>query len=435
MALSRIDNNLDEEILTEVTAAGMRFIINPKPGFSKTMGVLGIRFGSTDNAFSVDGKRVEVPAGTAHFLEHKMFEGEDGDVTDLFAAHGASCNAGTGFANTSYLFTCTDLAVENLRLLLDFVQRPYFTAKLIEKEQGIIGQEIKMYDDDPDWNVFFNLMGCLYREHPVNQNIAGDLSSIRKIDTRLLDRCYRAFYRPGNMVLVLVGKMDKDEMIQVIHEDGKHREVDGTGLNERFIVESDPSPKCLSAHQRMVVARPKVLMGFKDCDFSLEGAKLQRKEIVTQMVLDILFGKSSRNHEQLYREGTIDDSFSAYYSGYTDFGFTGIGGDTDQPDRFRSRLEEVLKNTIERGIEEEDFLRQRNKYLGKFIRTFNSVEGTALTLMNFYFKKVTPSQVIDIIQRVTCEDLNARLRGHFDTHQMAFSVIEPMESTHDTPKT
>ncbi len=432
MALQKIENNLDEELLAGVAPSGLHFILNPKPGYSKTVGIFGVRFGSTDRDLIVDGgddgvaqDRLDVPEGTAHFLEHKLFENEDGDVSDRFAANGASCNAGTGFTTTAYLFSCTDRLPENLGLLLHFVQNPYFTPELISKEQGIIGQEIKMYEDDPEWIVFFNLMKCLYRDHPVRQNIAGTIASIARIDTGVLYQCCRTYYRPGNMVLVLVGKMDPDEMSRIICEDGKRRAPDPLGRAAPKIVERNPLPGKNQVTQQMVVARLKVLVGFKDLESAPDGRTVQVREIVTEMVVDNLFSKSSANYEEIYGEGLIDDSFSAHYSGYLDFGFTLIGGDTDDPGRFQDRIIAMTESAVRRGIDPDDFYRQKNRFLGKFIRTFNSIEGTALSLMDFFFKKLTPSQVLEIIEKITIEDLNRRLEQHFDTRRMAVSVIEP----------
>jgi predicted Zn-dependent peptidase len=426
MTLTMIDNHLDEKLLTGTAASGLRYILNPKPGFSKTMGVLGIRFGSTDNAFMVDGRRIEVPEGTAHFLEHKLFEDKQGDVSDRFNANGASCNAGTGFNSTSYLFSCTEHAAANAKLLLEFVQSPYFTAELIEKEQGIIGQEIKMYNDDPDWVVFFNLMKCIYREHPVRQNIAGSVESIRKIDPEVLERCYSAFYRPGNMVLVMAGRLDPEEMSALIEQDGAERAHDEGGVNQRSIVESDTGIERSDISQAMIVARPKVLLGFKDLDVPLHGRELQAKEFVSQILMDLLFGKSSENYDALYDEGIIDESFSAYFSGYTDFGFASIGGDTDDPELFRKRILEVVKKELATGIDAGSFARQKNKYMGKFIRTFNSIESTAFSLVNFFFKGLDPTAIMEIIEGIRLEDMNRRLQRLFDPDRSACSLIEPM---------
>jgi predicted Zn-dependent peptidase len=425
MTLKAIENNLEETLLVGTASSGLKYLLNPKPGFSKTMGVLGVRFGSTDNTYTLDGKILEVPGGTAHFLEHKLFEDKEGDVSDRFISNGASCNAGTGFTTTSYLFSCTARVNENLKLLLDFVQSPYFTPELIAKEQGIIEQEIKMYNDDPDWIVFFNLMKSLYRQHPVRENIAGSVESIARIDTGVLEECYRGFYRPGNMVLVLAGNLDPDEASRIILEDAKNRVKDSAGLNHRMLEEADAERARETVSSKMVVARSKILIGFKDREISADGRALQAKEIITQMVLDILFGKSSQNFDELYSEGTVDDSFSAYYSGYHDFGFTSIGGDTDDPARFHDRVLAVLETESKKGIDAESFRRQKNKYLGKFIRTFNSVESTAYSLLGFYFKGLYPHQVLEIIEGITLEDLNGRLATHFKAEHSARSVIEP----------
>jgi predicted Zn-dependent peptidase len=288
-----------------------------------------------------------------------------------------------------------------------------------------------MYNDDPDWIVFFNLMRCLYREHPVKLNIAGTIDSIAKIDTDVLNRCYRAYYRPGNMVFVLAGKMDPDLVSRIIRKDGGNRAPDPKGmLNDRKIIEKDLSPSQMLLTQQMVVARPKVLLGFKEHDLEGGGSEQQSREIMTQMVIEILFGKSSSTYEKLYQEGTIDDTFSAYYSGYLDFGFSILGVDTDTPDRFQDRIREQLLGTLKDGISSSDFERQKNKYLGKFIRTFNSIKSSAYSLLNFTFKGLYPQQVMEIIERITLDDLNNRLRRHLNPDEMVCSTVEPMEADH-----
>ena len=414
MALTEIENGLDEELLEGVAPSGLRFILNPKPAFSKTMGMISIRFGSTDHLLPGDPANPDVPAGTAHFLEHKLFEDVEGDVSDRFAALGASCNAGTGFTTTSYLFTCTKNHIDCLELLLGFVQNPYFTPELIAKEQGIIGQEIKMYNDDPEWIVYFNLLKGLYRDHPVKENIAGSIASIGKIDVDLLQRCYRTYYRPGNMVLVLVGGMSPDEAARIICGDGDGRESDKQGISLRNMIQEPPGPVQELTTQEMVVARPKLLMGFKDLDIKANWRMHQKKEVVTKMAIDVIFGKSSLYYEELYVEGIIDDSFSASYSGYIDFGLATFGGDTDNPLKFRDRILSILDRAIENGIDPEDIECQKNKYMGRYIRAFNSIESTAYTMMNLYFRSLSPSQAMEIIEEIEHEDINRRVRDLFD---------------------
>ncbi|MFH1998131.1 MAG: insulinase family protein, partial [Planctomycetota bacterium] len=231
--------------------------------------------------------------------------------------------------------------------------------------------------------------------------------------------------RPGNMVLVVSGNIDPEEMSLIICDDAALRAKDDGGLNRRMLAETDTSLRNKSISQKMVVARPKVLIGFKDHDLTGDGRVLQKRDFVSQMVIEILFGKSSTNYDELYDGGVIDDTFTAYYSGYNDFGFSLIGGDTENPQQFQDRMMEILDKDVLKGVDPESFDRQKNKYLGKIIRTFNSVESVAYSMMNFFFKDLNPSDVIKIIESITIDDLNLRLKSHFITDQAASSLIEP----------
>ncbi len=429
MVLQSIENNVDERFQTVRLSSGLTLIINPKRGFSKTMGLMGVKFGSADNNLPRNGPAspCRLPDGTAHFLEHKLFEDADGDVSDRFAANGAMCNASTGFTSTSYIFSCTDRVADNLRLLLSFVQSPYFTEELVKKEQGIIQQEIKMYDDDPGWIVFFNLMKSLYREHPIRQNIAGTVESIAEITPAFLEECYRSFYRPGNMALVLVGGFDPDEVLEVAERDAEKRTVDSKDLNHRFFTETDRSIAAPLEQTRMVVYRPKFLLGFKDLEFCNSGRETEKIELRTQLVLDCLLSKSSPVYEMLYGEDLIDDSFSAYYSGYGDSGHTLISSDTKEPERLKQRLLKILADARTEGIEKATFERIRNKYMGNFVRMFNSIESTAYSFLGCFFREVWPSELVDMIRDVTHEELIERLRTHFDPDNMSVSIVFPLD--------
>ena len=429
MDLEKIENSLNETFLATRLPSGLNVRFNPKPGFSKTIGIMGVRFGSTDCVIKRgdNGDELTLPEGTAHFLEHKLFEDADGDVSDRFAANGANCNAGTGFASTSYMFSCTGKVPDNLRLLLSFVQNPYFTEKLVRKEQGIIQQEIRMYDDDPDWIIFFNLMKCLYREHPVRQNIAGTVDSIARITPDFLEQCYRAAYRPGNMVLVLVGGFDPEEILEIALDDASNRSVDKLGLSARWSAESSADPASSEVSARMIVARPKFLMGFKESKLTADMKEVERKEIITQMILDIIFGKSSPWFESLYADELVDASFSASCSGYGDFGFALLSADTDKPLELRDRLLGIIEEARERGIDSDHFTRIRNRYIGKYVRMFNSIESTAYSFLECFFRSLYPSDLVALIDSVTLDDLNERLRSHFDPRFMALSHVLPRD--------
>ena len=426
ISLKRLENRFGEEVLAGTCKSGLRVNLVPKPGFSKTFGVFSTRFGSADNGFldRATGKTVTVPDGVAHFLEHKLFEDDKGDVSDRFSALGASCNASTSFTTTSYIFTATRNVDRCLDLLLNFVQNPYFTEELVQKEQGIIGQEIRMYDDDPSWRIFFNLLDVLFREHPVRINIAGTEESIAKIDPAVLHTCYRAFYRPGNMALTLVGRMDVDQVAAQIERDQASREPDAEGQSCRTPVDDGPI-RAAEATQTMDVALPKLLLGYKDRIESGGGRDTVRRELLSGIGLDLLFGRSSEAHERLYAEGVIDDSFSAEYTADVDFGFCMLGGDSEQPELLEKHLLAEIDRFLAEGCRKEDFERVRNKFLGKFVSMFDSLESTAHAFSGGILRGVTPFDVLEILGELTADQVTERARALLDASLRARSLVLP----------
>ena len=209
---------LGETLYEYVHESGLKVLFVKKPGYNKKTAMFGTNYGSIDNVFKVQGsdKEIVVPDGIAHFLEHKLFEQEDGNMLDKFSKLGASPNAFTSFNQTVYYFSCADLFEENFRMLLSYVQNPWLTDENVEKEKGIIGQEIRMYEDNPNWRVFFNLLDCLYVNHPVKLDIAGSIESISKITKELLYDCYHTFYTPSNMVVVVVGDLVPEEVFSIV---------------------------------------------------------------------------------------------------------------------------------------------------------------------------------------------------------------------------
>lgn len=265
------DEQLNEEMLSAVHESGLRVYVFPKQGFQKYYAIYGTEYGSVDSVFQVPGdtEMTRVPDGIAHYLEHKMFEEEDGgDAFQRFALTGASSNAFTSFDMTAYLFSCTDKFYENLDILLDFVNHPHFTEENVAKEQGIIGQEIKMYEDDPEWRVFFNTLTALFHHNPVKIDIAGTVESISKITPELLYRCYNTFYNPANMVLVLVGDVDIDEAMKYVdkHIDAKRN----LGQISRETVTEPKERVKERITQNLVVSQPLFRIGFKDNNMDLD---------------------------------------------------------------------------------------------------------------------------------------------------------------------
>jgi len=424
--LAPLENRFGEEVLTGTCRSGLRITLVPKPDYSKTFGVFATRFGSADNGFvdPATGKPVTVPDGVAHFLEHKLFEDEDGDVSDRFSALGASCNASTSFTTTSYIFTATRRVHECVDLLLNFVQNPHFTEELVRKEQGIIGQEIRMYDDDPSWRIFFNLLGALYRSHPVRINIAGTEESISRIDPAVLHTCYRAFYRPGNMAFTLVGRMDVDRILEQIDRDQDSRTADPQGQSMRKPVDDGPVRET-EVSQSMDVALPKILLGYKDRIVNGGGQETVRRELLSGIALDLLFGRSSEVHERLYSEGLIDDSFSAEYTTDVDFGFCMLGGDSERPDDLERRLLAEIDRFLDGGVRQEDFERVRNKFLGKFVSMFDSLEATAHSFSGGVLRNATPFDVLETLGELSVDEVVERAKTLLDGSLRARSLVLP----------
>lgn len=431
MNLQPIENALGEDVLAGTHASGLRVVVVRKPGFSRTFGVFTTNYGSIDDRF-VDpksGATMQVPDGVAHFLEHKMFEDERGDVSDRFSALGAMSNAFTSFTNTSYLFSTSAHELECLDLLLDFVQEPYFTPELVKKEQGIIGQEIRMYDDDPSWRIYFGLLQALFRQHPVRINIAGTEESIARIDPAVLFSCHRAFYRPANMVLTLVGAIDPAAALERIDADLAQRRDTWGGSAHRRKPYLDGPIEQRSVTLPMDVARSKVLLGYKEHELSTDGLAVERREIATSLVLELLFGRSSSTYERLYADGLIDESFSAQYSGEFDFGFAAIGGDTDEPERLEQELLRAADEFVRAGPNATDLERIRRMSVGRFAGQFNSTESVALGFASASMRDLTPFDSLALLRSITPDEVHARGKTLLNPAHCARSVLEPRAAT------
>ncbi len=426
MKLSAIENSIGEQIFEGTLPHGLRAVINPRPEFSRTFAVLATHYGSLDSRVpEAAGELAAVPDGVAHFLEHKLFEDEKGDVSLRFSARGASCNAGTEFTKTSYHFSCADQVEQNLETLIRFVYDPWFTEKSVAKEQGIIEQEIRMYDDDPDWVVFFNLLESLYHRHPVRINIAGTVGSIRRITPDLLYRCHRAFYHPANMVLAVAGGFDRDAIAAMAERTMASLTFPAGRAWERPRIDEPASVKRPRVEQEFAVARPHVALGFKEAEPPADREAWLRRDLTSRLLLDVLFSSSSRHHQRLYESGLIDDSFDASYSGEDDFGFTVLGGETDEPDRLVEALLAVVREIGRAGIAREDFELARNRFLGRYVRAFNSAESLAGTLVACHFRRIATDDLIRTAAKLGAADLDRRLAEQMRESLCAVSILKP----------
>ncbi|WP_080846385.1 EF-P 5-aminopentanol modification-associated protein YfmH [Cytobacillus gottheilii] len=401
-------NQLQEDLYYEKQSNGLDVYILPKKGFNKTFATFTTKYGSIDNHFLPLGKDeyVKVPDGIAHFLEHKLFEKEDGDVFQQFSRQGASANAFTSFTRTAYLFSSTSNVEKNLETLIDFVQEPYFTETTVEKEKGIIGQEITMYDDNPDWRLYFGLIENMFSNHPVKIDIAGTVESISHITKDMLYECYNTFYHPSNMLLFIVGPVEPEDIMNLVRSNQNAKDYKEQPAIQRKFDEEPVASDTKKRVMKMNVQTSKCLVGIKSHETAQTGEQMLKHELSLNILLDIIFGKSSENYNELYSAGLIDDTFSFDYTQEQGFGFAMVGGDTPDADRLAETLETMLLKAKEQGqITEESLQRTKKKKIGAFLRAINSPEYIANQFTRYAFNDMKLFEVVPMLESITLEDV------------------------------
>jgi len=405
--------------------SGVTMLLSPMQGFSTAYALFGTNYGSMDVTFKTDKEEefVTVPAGIAHYLEHKLFENEDCDAFQRYAATGASANAYTSFDKTCYLFSCSRNFKESLEILLDFVTKPYFTDETVQKEQGIIGQEIRMYDDNPDWQVYFGLLEAMYQKNPIRVDIAGTVESIAQINKELLYRCYNTFYNLHNMVIVIAGNFTVDEVIEVA--DRILPEAEPVKV-EQYIPEE---PKELGAERietNLEVAVPMFQMGFK-----LEGSDNATNlydQLMDEILVEIIAGETTDFYRDLYDSGLINATFGSEALCYRSAMAVLFGGESREPDKvcdaIRARIEELKRD----GIDPVLFSRCKKATYGRYISMFNRAEAIASSLLTCYFGGVELYALVESISGITKEKLEARLREKYHSEYSGVSIVWPKEN-------
>lgn len=413
---------LQEKLWHEKMDNGLEVFVLPKPGFTKTYATFTTRFGSIDNHIRTpEGETVKVPDGIAHFLEHKMFEEPEGDIFSRFASQGASANAYTSFDRTVYLFSATHEIAANLDTLLHFVQNPYFTEQNVEKEKGIIVQEIEMYRDNPEWRVYFGLIEALYREHPVHIDIAGTPDSVRSITKEMLYDCYRTFYHPSNMTLFVVGGVDPEATLEQVRRDQANKSFPPAGEILRVFEEEPEQVREQKREIRLPVSLPKCLCGFKEDPGGDEDAI--RRELASKLMLECVLGASTELYQELYDDNLISDNFGHEYNTGPGYSFSIIGGETRDPDKLVERVSQALYDAASSGIPEKIFERTRRKKIGGFLRMMNSPEAIAGEFTRVRQKGGDLFRLVDVYESLTLEEVNRRLREHAKPEQRAISVV------------
>ncbi|MBO1135068.1 EF-P 5-aminopentanol modification-associated protein YfmH [Enterococcus hirae] len=401
-------DQINETLYHEVLPNGLTVYLLPKNDYHKTYGLFSTNYGSIDNEFIPYGsdKKIKVPDGIAHFLEHKLFEKEDGDVFQLFGQQGASANAFTSFTKTSYLFSTTDQVEKNLTTLLDFVQVPYFTEETVNKEKGIIGQEIQMYEDDPNWRMFFGILNNLYPEHPLHIDIAGTVESIEAITADDLYTCYRTFYQPSNMVLFVVGKLEPEKLMELIRTNQNAKDFPPAQKIERYFPDNNGDIIAKSS-MRSAITRDKFVLGIKGLDvLPAEGKELLRYKTALNLLFQLLLGNTSQNYLKMYNDGLIDDSFGFEFSLDREFHFADFSGDTDQPEKAAEKVKEILLHFEEdQELSEENLTLLKKKMLGQYFQTLNSLEYIANQFTQSLFGDQTLFDLPEIIESIQLADV------------------------------
>jgi predicted Zn-dependent peptidase len=420
-------SQLNETLYYEKLDNGLDVYILPKEGFNKTYATFTTKYGSIDNKFVPLNKEeaTTVPDGIAHFLEHKLFEKEDGDVFQSFSKQGASANAFTSFTRTAYLFSSTSNVLNNLETLLDFVQEPYFTDETVEKEKGIIGQEIRMYDDNADTRLFYGVIGNMYHNHPVKIDIAGSVESIAKTTKEHLYSCYETFYHPSNMLLFVVGPVDYKEYFKFIKENQQKKQFEVEKTIQRFF-ENEPEEVAKERSEiQMPIQTPKCIVGYKAKNPTRKGKDLLKHELTVNVALDMLFGQSSPHYTSLFEQGLIDDSFSFDYTEEYGFGFAMIGGDTTDPVGLENAVKNIIQKQQEKGFEQHVLDRIRKKKIGAFLRALNSPEYIANQFTRYRFNEMDLFDIVEVLETMTLQDVNTELKTFFEKKRETVFTILP----------
>ncbi|WP_440895383.1 EF-P 5-aminopentanol modification-associated protein YfmH [Amphibacillus sp. Q70] len=419
---------IEETVYHDVLPNGLQVVLVPKPEMSQTYAVFSTNYGSIDQSFIPINQNdsITVPDGIAHFLEHKLFEKEDRDVFHDFTKLGASANAFTSFTKTAYLYSATSDIAENTEILLDFVQSPYFSDQSVEKEKGIIAQEIQMYDDQPDWRAFFGIIGAMYEQHPVRIDIAGTVDSIDKITKEDLYTCYHTFYHPSNMVLALVGHFDPVEMAELIKTNQAKKEFDQLSTIERYFPTEPTHVKEEQASIEMPVAVPKCMVGIKEVPQS-DNQLFIKEELLADMLLDHFYSRSGIYYQELYDLDLIDGSLGFETERQKQFCFSIVGGNTEKPDQFAEKVKEQLATFKDYLLANEDFERMKRKMMGQLLRSMNRMSDIANQVSHYQMLDLDFFDLLPTLESLTLEEANQFLNSWIKDDNVAVFQVKPTQ--------
>ena len=417
------DSKVKEKLYLEKLENGLTIMIIPKKGIQKKYIMWGTNYGSNDSKFIVPGEseETEVPKGVAHFLEHKMFEQESGiNSLDTLTALGVDANAYTTNDHTAYLFGCTENFYPALDELMDYVQHPYFTDENVEKEKGIIGQEIMMYDDYPEWKVYLNAMEAMYHEHPVKLDITGTIETISHIDKEILYKCYNTFYNPSNMAMVVCGDFEPERLLEEIKTRLIEKKANGE-IKRIYPVEPEEIVK-EKIEQNMDVSQPLFAIGIKDKIADVK--ERVRKHIAIEILLNMLIGKSSKLYKELYDEGLLFAVPSLDYEFARGYAHVLITGQSVEPEKVYEKFKKAVEEMKVSAIDAKEFNRIKKRIYGEYVKEYNDVEDIARMFLADYFKEINSFEYLEEISTINEQYVEQILNQVFDDKKMVISVIK-----------
>ena len=419
----KLYERIGEEVFRATLPNGLPVYIVPKKGFSRKYALFATRYGGMDMRFEKDGQWLNTPAGIAHYLEHKMFDTEEGNALQELAKNGAEPNAFTSNAITCYYFDATEKFYESLEILLSFVSVPYFTDESVQKEQGIIAQEIGMIEDNPEWQVYKQLMQALYHTSPARTPVAGSVESISHITAQTLYDCHKAFYTPANMCLVVVGDVKPERIIAAANQILPAKS--GPLIRRDYGAEEELTAAEHLVSAAMEVSMPTFLVGFK-CP-PQHGGEQHRFTAIGELACDVLMGESSPLYARLYAEGLINGSFGAAFDLLPGASYVYAGGDSKDPQAVAEAILAEAQRLVSQGVDGDYYRRVVNANFGAALKALNSFESIAVSMAEGCFQGYDPYRFPEVYDSITVEDVLDFLRQNMTRDHMALSVITPKE--------
>ncbi len=419
---------LRESVAESTLGSGLRSFVYSKPGYVKKAALIVSAYGSLDTTFDLDGAGPKTtPEGIAHFLEHQLFKKQRGDLLMEYGRFGASANAFTYYNSTCFYFSTAAEFEPNLEVLLETIFSPWFSEEGVSKEKLIIEQELKMYLDAPERVIYRNLMESLYTKHPVRNDIGGTVESIQEIDAAMLERCWRRFYHPSNLIFVAAGDLDAKDVFARLERALPRKKYPPVAPIKRFYDDEPRGVGRATVEGEAVLSRPQTLLGYKDLVTGNDGC-LER-DLATTVALDLMFGRSTAWYTDRYERGLIDDSFSAGYTNEETFGFTMIGGESDEPEKLAEEVKAEIRRARGKSFSKADVERSKRKRIGRYLRSFNAPEEVAFMVMGYAQRGLDPFKVPEAIDAITPKMMNERIAECLTDDGVAVSILRPKKKS------